>query len=366
MRCAECETIDDIIFDQTNVWLYLPTKDALKRTINLFERQKWSYRATDNNNISVSLPGTQMNKFAVVLFGELTRKELQETKILTTPAGSTKNNDLGSIDMGRVMNAEVFVYRIKGQWIVDALEKERYESWYQPIVHAAGTDQNQPFALEGLLRLRDEKNKIIPPSYVFQIADQADLLFSLDLAARASAVKSATKAGYRGNIFVNFNPSSIYDPANCLRTTAAAINELGLKPSDVTFELVETHRVDSDHLKGILAFYRQAGFKIALDDIGSGWSGLNMLHEVRPDYVKIDLDLVRDINENSLKQTIVSHLIAIAREHNIKVIAEGIETEKEAQILRQMNVDYLQGYLFCKPDTADNVLSKYSPSQLYA
>ncbi len=361
MRCAECETIEDIIFDQTDVWLYLPTKDAVVRTSKLFQRQNWTFEAFGDNNLKISLSGSDMDNLAVVLFGELNRKELQETKILTTPSHSPDAND-----MGRVMNAEVFIYRIKGQWIVDALEKDRFESWYQPIVHASGPDQYKPFALEGLLRLRDEKDKIIPPGYVFQIADQANLLFSLDLAARASAVTTATKAGYKGNIFVNFNPSSIYDPANCLRTTAAAINEMGLRPSDVTFELVETHRVDPDHLKGILAFYRQAGFKIALDDVGSGWSGLNMLHEVRPDFVKIDMDLVRNIDKDNLKQTIVSHLIAIAREHHIKVIAEGIENEAEAHALKQMNVDYLQGYLFCKPDTADNILSKYQPTQLSA
>ena len=248
------------------------------------------------------------------------------------------------------MPADVFVNRVKGAWLVEALEAESYDTWYQPIVHADAQADAPPFALEGLFRMRDASGNNIPPGYVFQLAEHAGLLFSLDIAARASAVSRAAKSGYKGQLFVNFNPSSIYDPAYCLRTTASTISNLGLKPGDITFELTETHRIqDKDHLKGILAFYRQAGFKVALDDIGSGWSGLNLLHEVRPDFVKIDMDLVRDIDRDPLKQSIVGHLISISREHNIAVIAEGIETESEAKVLREAGADYLQGYLFARP-----------------
>ncbi|MFN6972114.1 MAG: EAL domain-containing protein, partial [Rheinheimera sp.] len=202
----------------------------------------------------------------------------------------------------------------------------------------------------GLFRMRDDSGSIVPPHLAFMLAEQADLLFSLDLVARRAAVEYFAAARLKGKLFINFNPSSIYDPSYCLRSTAAAIYELGLKPADVVFEVTETHQTnDLNHLKGILAFYRNAGFKVAMDDIGSGWSGLNLLQKIRPDYVKIDMELVRDIHEDVFKQNIVSSLISIAKKSSITIIAEGIETEQEASWLIDNKVDLLQGYLFGKP-----------------
>ena len=94
-------------------------------------------------------------------------------------------------------------------------------------------------------------------------------------------------------------------------------------------------------MRGILNFYRNAGFGVALDDIGSGWSGLNMLYKYRPDYVKIDMDL----DAEPYKQTIVKHVVQIAKDNNIKVIAEGIETQGEFEILKSYNTDFYQGFL---------------------
>jgi EAL domain-containing protein (putative c-di-GMP-specific phosphodiesterase class I) len=144
-----------------------------------------------------------------------------------------------------------------------------------------------------------------------------------------------------------------------LRATAASINEIGMKPEDIVFEVTETHKAhDLNHLKGILAFYRTAGFQVALDDIGSGWSGLNLMQKLRPDYVKIDMELVRDIDLDSYKQNIVTNLIRIARTNEIKVIAEGIETKEEAQWLIKEKADYLQGYLFGRPSPANAEVDK--------
>ncbi|MEQ8332145.1 EAL domain-containing protein [Nisaea sp.] len=345
MRCVECEHVDEIIFERTRCWFFLPTSDACERLLAMLRRKDLEPAGVEGNCIEITVRGTAMDGVVTALFGELNKKELQETRVLTT-AGEDPTPQA----MGRVMPADVFANRVKGAWLVEALEAQTYDTWYQPIVHADPAAGTAPFAIEGLFRMRDASGSNIPPGYVFQLAEHAGLLFSLDIAARASAVSRAAKSGYKGRLFVNFNPSSIYDPAYCLRTTASTISALGLTPGDITFELTETHRIqDKDHLKGILAFYRQAGFKVALDDIGSGWSGLNLLHEVRPDFVKIDMDLVRNIDRDPLKQSIVEHLISISREHNIAVIAEGVETEREAEILRQAGADYLQGYLFARP-----------------
>jgi EAL domain-containing protein (putative c-di-GMP-specific phosphodiesterase class I) len=343
LDCKECETIKGHIFPETFFWIYLPTTEATARLKKMVECLGYTGEPLDQTMCRVVVPATGVGAFLTALFGEFNGQELANTKIVTT-----RDDQLTPVDMGRVFQADVFINRFQSQWIIEALEAKRFETWFQPIFHAARPDK--AFAQEGLFRLRDASGTIIPPAHVFDVAGKSDLLFTADLLARKCAVETAAAAGLKGKIFINFNPSSIYDPAYCLRATAAAIESVGLKPEDIVFELTETHEArDKAHLKGILAFYRGAGFGVALDDIGSGWSGLNMLHEMRPDYVKLDMDLVRDVHKDSFKQTIVKRLLQIASDNRIRTIAEGIECAEEARYLTDMGADYLQGYYFAKP-----------------
>ncbi len=343
MDCKECETIHAHIFEKTFFWIYLPTGKAADRLIGVTSCLGLKGEAFGATAHRIMVNKADVGAFLTALFGEFNGQELANTKIVTT-----KDEALSPADMGRVFQADVFINRFQSQWIIEALEAKRFETWFQPIFHASNPDK--AFGQEGLFRLRDAEGTIIPPGHVFDVAGKSDLLFSADLLARKSAVETAATAGLTGKIFINFNPSSIYDPAYCLRATAAAIEAAGLKPSDVVFELTETHEArDKAHLKGILAFYRGAGFGVALDDIGSGWSGLNMLHEMRPDYVKLDMDLVRDVHQDTFKQTIVKRLLQIASDNRIQTIAEGIECEEEGRYLTKMGADYLQGYYFAKP-----------------
>lgn len=346
MHCADCERIDHLLHDSTTLWLGMPSGESGRRVLALASANRWPAVAVgDSRTLRLDLGRAEVDRFVTMLYGELKGPELADLRVVTT-AGRVP----GPEDLARVLSGSVFVNRFKAGWLVDAIEAGRYTTWYQPIVRADDPDPARPFAREGLFRLMDRDGTVIPPGHVFSVAADAGLLFSLDLVARRSAVEAAVRARVRSKLFINFNPSSIYDPSYCLRTTAAAIEELGMRPSDVVFELTETHRAhDKTHLKGILAFYRNAGFGIALDDVGSGWSGLNLLHELRPDYVKIDMELIRDIHADPFRQTIVHHLLSIAESQRIHTIAEGIETAEEAAWLIARGVDYLQGYHFARP-----------------
>lgn len=352
MRCEDCETIDDLVFDTTKLWFFLPTGESFSKLAGLCGRRDISAEQLDDRTISFVLDRAECEPFVVALYGNMSQQELKNVRVL-----STAGNEPTALDMSRVVSGDVFVNRIKGKWIIDKVSSGKIESWYQTIYPAC--DTTTPFGAEALLRVRDDDGTIIPPGYVFQVASDADVLFSVDLIARASAVETAARAGFPGKIFVNFNPSSIYDPAYCLRTTAAAINELGLKPSDIVFEITETEKItDIDHLKGILSFYRRAGFMCALDDIGSGWSGLNLLHTFSPDFVKIDMDLVRNIDTDPFKQSIVTNLINIAKDQGISVIAEGVETEAEADFVVDARADLIQGFLYSRPAEIQDVMSR--------
>lgn len=355
MWCADCESVDDYFFDTTYFWFFVPTTEAFgKLAVMCGEADVEAFQASEHA-IRVTVPIKGINPFLTRLNGCLDGPEFGKTKVTTMEDAAEPDIDA----MGRMTTAEVLVRRYQARFLVDAIEKGSYQSWFQPIVTAASTPDNLDiFGNEALFRLFDEDGTTLPPNLVFPLAEQSDLLFSLDLVARRSAVEHAARGGLKSKIFINFNPSSIYDPSYCLRSTASAIAEIGLRPRDIVFELTETHRAqDINHLKGILAFYRNSGFGVALDDIGSGWSGLNLLEQLRPDYVKIDMELIRNIDSSPTKQNIVSHLIQITHKNQSRVIAEGIETEAEADTLRKMNADYLQGFYFAKPAAVTDRLS---------
>ncbi|MCC2617765.1 EAL domain-containing protein [Aestuariibacter halophilus] len=355
MWCADCESVEDYFFDQTYFWFFLPTTESFGKLAAMCGDSGLEATQQPKNTICVNVQNSHIGTFLTSLNGCLAGPEFGKAKVTTTQTSAMPDIEA----MSRMTTAEVLVRRYQAQWIRAAMENDSYQSWYQPIVHAdSSQDELRIFGHEALFRLFDENQQVMPPGMVFPLAEQSDLLYSLDLIARRSAVEHAARGGLKEKIFINFNPSSIYDPAYCLRSTAAAINELGLKTENIVFELTETHKArDMNHLKGILSFYRSSGFAIALDDIGSGWSGLNLMAQLRPDFVKIDMELVQGIDTNMFKQNIVKHLIQLAHDNRIQVIAEGIETAEEAALLRELNADFLQGFYFAKPAPVTDRLS---------
>jgi len=351
MYCADCEKIESYFYNETCFWIFFPTLESVNKAIVFCGQNHYQAVQKDDKCLAIMIKHAQIKRFLFGLYGEFEPSELACTKITTTDG-----SELSISDMGKIVTADVLINRFNSTWISESIDKENYETHFQPIFKLE--DNNiKPYAFEGLFRIRDEFNNIVPPAHVFKLAESSNLLYSIDLIARRSAVSHFSKAKLDGKLFINFDPSSVYDPSYCLRATASAINALGIKPEDVVFEITETHSVqDESVMRGILNFYRNAGFGVALDDIGSGWSGLNMLHKYRPDYVKIDMDLVRGLDTDPYKQTIVKHLVHIAKDNNIKVIAEGIETQGEFEILKSFGTDYYQGFLLQKPTLAEQTV----------
>lgn len=341
MDCPDCERIDDMLFPETHLWLWTPTDDSHAKVASLLGAEGFHAAPFGRLGVHARFRAEEARRLAVLFAGALESEELSALKVVTTD-----KPEVGAEDLARFMSGSGFVARMDAGWLVAAIREERFETWLQPIVDASGG----AFAHEALFRLREPSGDLVSPGRAFGIAKDAGLLFNLDLIARRSAVQTAARAGRDGRLFINFNPSSIYDPAYCLRTTASFVADLGMKPSDIVFEVTETEQArDMRHLKGILAFYRNAGFRVALDDIGSGYSSLNLLSEVRPDFMKIDMELIRNIDAEPYKQNIVRNLLAIARGNGTLTVAEGIETEAERDWLSGEKVDYMQGYLFGPP-----------------
>jgi len=240
-----------------------------------------------------------------------------------------------------------FINLLEDKEFFDIVNAESLTSHFQPIVDVR-TDTI--FGYEALVRGVKENGELMYPDELFSKSKRNDLNFKLDKLCRESALKTAATKKISQKVFINFIPTSIYDPEFCLASTQKWANQLEFDPSQIIFEVVETELVkDQKHLKRILEFYREKGYKIALDDVGEGYSSLNMLIELQPDIIKVDRNIVDCIDTNTLKQSVYRALYNLAREHGIEVLAEGVETASELEMIKSIGVDYVQGYYFAKP-----------------
>lgn len=181
----------------------------------------------------------------------------------------------------------------------------------------------------------------------------ADNRYRFDQACRVKAIEVASRLFPRGEdikLSINFMPNAVYEPAACLRTSVAAVERAGIKRENVLFEFTEAEEVrDVGHVGRIVGEYRRQGFLTAIDDFGAGFAGLNLLAKYQPDLVKVDMELIRGIEGSEARQVIFAAITWMTRTLGIQLIAEGIETEAELQVLRAAGVNLLQGYYFAKP-----------------
>lgn len=174
--------------------------------------------------------------------------------------------------------------------------------------------------------------------------------YRFDQACRVKAIKSAAQLGIMERISINFLPNAIYKPEVCIRTTLEAARVLGFPLDRIIFEVTEGERVeDGPWLAEILREYKRCGLLTAIDDFGAGYAGLTLLAGFQPDLIKIDMELVRNIDHSSSRQAIVRGLVQVCKDLGVTVIAEGIETAGERDFLRDTGVDLMQGYLFSRP-----------------
>lgn len=240
--------------------------------------------------------------------------------------------------------------------LLDILYSKRIETWFQPVYRIEG---GSPWGYECLLRGKSKEGEVISPSELIQWAKQENLIFMLDRLCRETHLLNAglkVPNVESTQILINFIPTSIYRPEFCLRSTCAAAERAGLRPEQVIFEVIETEKIsDIDHLKLILSSYRQLGFKVALDDVGSAFSGLNLLGGLDPDLIKIDRQLIEKSRHSELHRKICSALVDIGRSRKRQVLAEGIESQEDHNFALSLQVDLVQGYFYGKPSSDPQV-----------
>lgn len=178
----------------------------------------------------------------------------------------------------------------------------------------------------------------------------AEDIHRFDADGRAVAIETAAKLGIACDLNLNFLPQGLLVSRDSLDSTLEAAARHGLPNGSLVIEITEGEIIhDHTQFAQIINEYRARGIKVAIDDFGAGYSGLNLLAEFQPDQIKIDMVLARGIDGNGPRQAIVRAIIAVCRDLGIDVIAEGIETLGEFRWFEDEGVRLFQGYLFAKP-----------------
>jgi EAL domain-containing protein (putative c-di-GMP-specific phosphodiesterase class I) len=225
--------------------------------------------------------------------------------------------------------------------ITATLDRALRSLWvaYQPIVHAK---DGAPFAHEALMR--SEEPDLPNPQAVLKAAERVDRLrdlggtmrrlTALDLAATQNSV-----------LFVNLHPADLIDDALYEATSP-------LTPFAHRVVLEVTERASLEHIGNLrerVARLRALGFRIALDDLGAGYAGLTSFTQLEPEFVKLDMELIRGIHQNDMKRKIVRSMVELCHDMGKSLIAEGVEVHEERQALVDLQCDLLQGYLLGRP-----------------
>ncbi|WP_198154984.1 EAL domain-containing protein [Salisediminibacterium beveridgei] len=237
--------------------------------------------------------------------------------------------------------------RILNPAYVKIIQEQHFTSHMQPIFC---TQEESVYGYEFLLRPSREDFPFYPGE-LFSFSRRSGMHSMLDSQARINAIRTGSeKLGEEEMLFINFLPSSIYDPAHCLKSTFEAVDTYQVNPKRLVFEVVETEQIhDMTHLKTIFHEYQKSGVKVALDDIGSGFATNDVLQELRPDYAKIDRQIIQNCHLDENKLETIEEISRVSKEQGTFLLAEGIENKAEYMAVKKL-VDYCQGYYFAKPE----------------
>ncbi|MGB5444449.1 MAG: EAL domain-containing protein [Psychromonas sp.] len=218
-----------------------------------------------------------------------------------------------------------------------------YSHAFQPIFDI---ESRKIVSYEVLLR---GKNNESPMSVFNQVPSES--LMDFDQASRERAMALAVSLGLECSLNLNFTPGSIlFENGKYLKDTIIAAQKVGLKNKQIIVEITEGEAIsNTSELKNILNYARRSGMTIAIDDFGAGYSGLNLLADMQPDWVKLDMYLLRNIEQHGARQSIVRAICSVCFDLGIDVLAEGVETLEEFRFLEKLNIPLYQGYFFAKP-----------------
>lgn len=342
MNCCRCEKLPDIIFPYSDVYVSIPTHHHIELFENSMKENNYRFIAIDEGYL---IRQVELENFISFLSCSVFNS-VEQKNVRILPLQSGEGLKFSALKNYRSLSEWVILYH--GKEVAAIISETRIKTLFQPIIDVK---KGEIYGYEALSRgvLRD--GTIINPEELFATAKAMDLLFYLDRVCREASIRAASKCGITKKLFINFIPTAIYEPSLCLQSTVKVLSEVNIKADQVVFEVVETEKVeDFKHLNRILDYYKSKGYCTALDDVGSGHANISSLLQLKPNYMKIDMSVIRDIHIDLKKQETLAAFIYNGKKIGLSILAEGIETVAEYEYLKTKNIDLVQGYLFGKPE----------------
>ncbi|MEH7236865.1 EAL domain-containing protein [Bacillus sp. JJ1562] len=236
----------------------------------------------------------------------------------------------------------------------DAVKNEELVLHYQPqICYKTGKN----VGLEALIRWNHPELGLIAPDKFIPFAEESGLIIDIGEWIIKKVCIQNKKWRLSGlkpiKIAVNLSPQQFHKE-NLVGFVRKVLNETELEPDCLILEITESMAMDVEHALKVLEDLKEIGVEISIDDFGTGYSSLNSLKQFPIDYLKIDRSFVSDITNDDNDKDIVKAIITLAHNLNLKVVAEGVETEDQLAFLRKNNCDYFQGFLFSKPLSSED------------
>lgn len=224
----------------------------------------------------------------------------------------------------------------------------RLHSAFQPIISVV---HSKIVGHEALVRGHDEKDAVLSPAELFPQLVATLSAAQVNETCTRLHLESFARRNADGWLFLNVSPDSMPDRAGVVTEFGRWLSESGVKPHQVVVEIIETRTFDECQLAEAVAGFRDLGCLVAIDDFGAGESNFERVWRLRPDIVKLDRAMITEAASNSLVQRILPGIVSLVHEAGSLVVMEGIETERQALIALESDVDFVQGFYFLRPSS---------------
>lgn len=233
----------------------------------------------------------------------------------------------------------------------DIIVRKEITPVFQPIISLR---DGSVLGFEALSRMR-EPSVFTDVEELFRFAEESGHIWQLEQVCRRVILheiylQKKDFDSYRGRLFINVSPKVLHDEKFRVGFTREYTKRYGIDTERIVFEITERERIeDEEGFQDTINHYKMQNYQIAIDDVGSAYSGLNRICSLSPNFIKLDISLVRDVYKNPLKYAILKGMVELSHNSGILLIAEGIETKKELDMLIDLGVQYGQGFYLAKP-----------------
>ena len=243
----------------------------------------------------------------------------------------------------------------------EILQQRKLTALFQPILDLSS---GEFLGYEGLIR-GPANSPLHSPANLFSAAAEQGLSLEMEMLCRQVVLETFSRLSLPGNLFLNVSPETLTHPSFKNGQTLDFLTQLGISPDRVIIEITENQPTyDFVAMRSALLHYRSMGFKIAIDDLGEGFSSLRLWSELRPEYIKIDMHFVQGVDTDPIKKQFLKSIQQIALSCGTSVIAEGVETEAELKVVKDIGIALGQGYFIARPSPTPTLLASAETSRI--